>query len=58
VKITNVAVFDLANWGFAAPDAALSEVQGILGGDALNAAGAVIDCHALKLWVKQSGPKR
>ena len=40
VKITNLAVFDLADWGFAAPDAALSEVEGILGCDALNAAGA------------------
>ena len=58
VKIRNLAVFDLADWGFAAPDAALGEVQGILGGDALNAAGAVIDCRALKLWVKQSASKR
>jgi hypothetical protein len=58
VKITNLAVFDLTDWGFAASDAALSEVQGILGGDALNAAGAVIDCHGLKLWVKSSGSKR
>jgi len=58
VKTTNVAVFDLADWGFAAPDAVLNLVQGILGGDALNAAGAVIDCRALKLWAKPSGPKR
>jgi len=58
VKITNVAVFDLADWGLAVPEAALSEVQGILGGDALNATGAIIDCHALKLWVKQSASKR
>ncbi len=58
VKTTNLAVFDLADWGFAAPEAPLSEVQGILGGDTLNAAGAVIDCHALKLWVKPSSPKR
>jgi len=48
----------LADWGFAASDAGLGEVQGILGGDALNAAGAVIDCQALKLWVKPSGAKR
>lgn len=58
VKIRNLAVLDLADWGFAAPDAALGEVQGILGGDALNAAGAIIDCHALKLWVRRSGPTR
>lgn len=58
VKITNLAVFNLGDWGFAVPDAPLSEVQGILGGDALNAASAVIDCHALKLWVKSSRAKR
>jgi len=58
VKITNVAVFDLADWGFAASDAALGEVHGILGGDALNAVGAIIDCRALKLWVKPAGTKR
>jgi hypothetical protein len=58
VKLMNVAIFDLADWGFAAPDSALNQVQGILGGDALNAAGAVIDCHALKLWVKPAGLKR
>ena len=58
VPIRNVAVFDLADWGFAASDAVLSDVQGILGAEALKATGAVIDCHALKLWGKRSRSKR
>lgn len=55
LKDTTVALFDLADWGFAAPDQALGEVQGILGGDLLAATGAVIDCHRLKLWLKPVG---
>ncbi len=54
VKITNVAVFDLADWGLAASDAALSDVQGIFGGEILAAMSVVIDCHALTLWLKRS----
>lgn len=57
LKDTTVALFDLADWGFAAPDKALSEVQGILGGDLLATTSAVIDCHRLKLWLKPSGRK-
>ena len=52
LKEKTVALFDLADWGFAAPDKALSEVQGILGGDLLAATDAVIDCNRLKLWLK------
>ena len=47
-----LAWFDLADWGFAAPEKALAEVQGILGGDLLLATGAVVDCHRLRLWVQ------
>lgn len=47
-----LALFDLADWGFAAPEKTLSEVQGILGGEWLAATSAVIDCHRLRLWVK------
>lgn len=47
-----VAMFGLADWGFAAPDKTLGEVQGILGGDLLAATRAVVDCHRLKLWLK------
>jgi predicted aspartyl protease len=56
VKLANVAVLDLADWGLAAPDAALSEVQGLLGGEMLAAMSAVIDCHASRLWLKR--PRR
>jgi len=52
LKDTTVALFDLADWGFAAPDRTLGEVQGILGGELLAATSAVIDCHRLKLWLK------
>lgn len=57
LKDDTLAVFDLADWGFAAPDQALSEVQGILGGDLLAATSAVIDCHRLKLWLKPAARK-
>lgn len=57
LKDNTLAVFDLADWGFAAPDQALSEVQGILGGDLLAATGAVIDCQRLKLWLKPAARK-
>jgi predicted aspartyl protease len=53
----NVALFDLADWGFAAPEKSLSEVQGILGGDLLAVTSAVIDCHRLKLWLKPAARK-
>ncbi len=52
LKDSTLALFDLADWGFAAPDKALSEVQGILGGDLLAATGAIIDLHRLKLWLQ------
>ena len=54
MKGTTLAVFDLSDWGFAAPDRALSEVQGILGGDLLAANETMIDCHALKLWLRSA----
>jgi predicted aspartyl protease len=57
LKDHTLALFDLADWGFAAPDQALSEVQGILGGDLLAATRAVIDCHRLKLWLKPAARK-
>ncbi len=57
LKNQTLALFDLADWGFAAPDQALGEVQGILGGDLLAANCAVIDCHRLKLWLKPEGRK-
>jgi hypothetical protein len=50
-----LALFDLADWGFAAPDQVLGAVQGILGGDLLAANRAVIDCHRLKLWLTPFG---
>jgi len=52
LKDRTLALFDLADWGFAAPGKALSEVHGILGGDVLAATGAVVDCHRLKLWLQ------
>ena len=52
LRNANLALFDLSDWGFAAPGKALSEVQGILGGEILAATGAVIDCHTMKLWLK------
>ena len=51
-KEATLALFDLADWGFAAPGMTLSEVQGILGGEWLAATSAVIDCERLKLWVQ------
>jgi len=53
VKDANFALMDLSDWGLAAPGKELSGVQGILGGTELVANGALIDCHRLKLWVKQ-----
>lgn len=50
---STLALFDLADWGFAAPDQTLKEIQGIFGGELLKATSAVIDCHKLKLWIKQ-----
>ena len=58
MKRTTLAMLDLADWGFAAPEKTLSEVRGILGGEILAAGGAVIDCHALKLWVKRDATAR
>ena len=52
-----LALFDLADWGFAAPEAPLREVQGILGGELLATLNAVIDCQQRKLWI-QSRPRR
>lgn len=52
LKDARFAVMDLGDWGFAAPQKQLSEVQGILGGTELVANEAMIDCHRLKLWVK------
>ena len=57
LKDNMLALFDLADWGFAAPGKALSEVQGILGGDLLAATSAVIDCQRLKLWLKPTARK-
>lgn len=57
-KNATLAMLDLADWGLAARDRTLSEVQGILGGEILLAMGAVIDCHGLKLWVKRSGARQ
>lgn len=54
MKGMTLAVFDLSDWGLAAPGRTLAEVQGILGGDALAAGEALIDCHALKLWLKSA----
>ena len=54
LKAMTLAVFDLSDWGFAAPGRALTEVQGILGGDLLAMGDAVIDCHALKLWLRSA----
>ena len=54
MKVTTLAVFDLSDWGFAAPGRALAKVQGILGGDSLAANEAVIDCHALRLWLRSA----
>jgi hypothetical protein len=51
------AVFDLADWDFASPEKILSEVGGILGAEVLAARGALIDCHALKLWLKGAPAK-
>lgn len=55
LRNATLALFDLADWGFAAPEKALREVQGILGGECLAETSAVIDCHRLKLWVKPRG---
>ena len=52
LKGTMLALLDLADWGFAAPEQTLGEVQGILGGDLLAALNAAIDCQRLKLWIK------
>jgi predicted aspartyl protease len=52
LKDHTLALFDLADWGFAAPEKALSEVQGILGGDLLAATAAMVDCHRLILWLQ------
>lgn len=52
IKGQTLALLDLADWGFAAPEKTLSEVQGILGGDLLAALNAVIDCPRLKLWLQ------
>jgi predicted aspartyl protease len=54
VKNAHFAVMDLSDWGLAAPGKGLSEVQGILGGAELLANGALVDCGALKLWVRRS----
>jgi len=51
-KSASFALLDLCDWGLGSPGKGLSDVQGILGGAELAASGAVIDCHALKLWVK------
>jgi hypothetical protein len=56
-RAKTVALFDLGDWGVAAPERALSDVQGILGGELLSATQAVIDCHALKLWLLPIGRK-
>jgi predicted aspartyl protease len=52
LKDATLALFDLADWGFAAPEKTLGEVQGIFGGELLHATSAVIDCHGLKLWIR------
>ena len=57
MKDTSFALMDLGDWGMAVPGKELGEVEGILGGAELVANGALIDCHALKLWVKRGGPK-
>jgi len=56
IKRVNFGLLDLSDWGLAAAGKDLSEVQGILGGGELGASSAVIDCHALKLWINPARP--
>jgi predicted aspartyl protease len=54
----NFAVLELGDWGLATPGAALAEVRAILGGPELAACRAIIDCHALRLWLKPPTARR
>jgi len=54
----NFAAFPLSDWGLAASDAALAEVEGILGGPELAAWNSIVDCRSLRLWFKQPATRR
>lgn len=52
IRHISVAVFSLTDWGLGPDGKVLKNVGGILGGRELAAAGALIDCRRLKLWLR------
>lgn len=52
-----IGLLDLADWGLAQEGKPLGRVKGLLGGEILGAYRAVIDCDALKLWLKPRARK-
>jgi predicted aspartyl protease len=57
MRATGVAVFSLKEWGLGPNGTLFTDVGGILGGAELFATRAVIDCGALKLWVRPHPPR-
>lgn len=58
ISSARFAVLELADWGMATTNALLPHVGGILGGPELRALEALVDCDALKLWIRAPRSRR